>query len=280
VNKMHQIVHKIELAPNINFFEVEAPNIALKAKPGQFLILIIDEKGERIPLTIADYDRKKGTVAFAFNEIGKTTKQLGSFEEGDSIPSIAGPLGNPSEIKKFGRVLCVGGGVMTVPLHLQVKALREAGNQVVTVIGARIKDLLLFEEEMNEISDELYVATDDGSKGSKGLGFLNELLRNSKFQRAVVMGPVITMQTVSEMTRPHHIPTIVTLTPIMVDGMGMCGVCKVTVGEETKFACIDGPEFNGHKVNFDELVKRQRMYLPEERLSSMFWEKMGGSCHS
>lgn len=277
---MHQIVQKIKLAPKIKLFEVEAPKIALKAKPGQFLILIIEEKGERIPLTIADFDGRRGTVTFAFNEVGKTTKQLGCYEEGDNIPDIAGPLGNPSEIKKFGRVLCVGGGVMTVPLHLQVKALREAGNQVVTVVGARIEELLLYEKKMKEISDEVYVATDDGSKGFKGLGFLEELLRNSKFQRAIVMGPVITMQTISKMTQPYRIPTIVTLTPIMVDGMGMCGVCRVTVGGETKFACIDGPEFDGHQVDFDELVKRQRMYLPEERLSSMFWEKMGGTCHS
>jgi len=254
---MHKIVTKQELAPKIKLFKVYAPDIASKAKPGQFIILVVGEKGERIPLTIAGYDVHEGTVAFVFNEVGKTTKQLGCFGKGDSISNILGPLGNPSEIKKFGRVLCVGGGVMVAPLYLQVRAFRKAGNEVTTVIGARIEDLLIFEKEMKEASDKLYVATDDGS---------------------VVMGPVVTMKTVSEITKQFNIPTVVTLTPIMVDGMGMCGVCRVTVGGETKFACIDGPEFNGHKVDFEELVKRQRLFLPEERISSLFWEKMGGGC--
>ena len=277
---MHEIVAKQELAPKIKLFKVNAPDIAAKAKPGQFIILVVGEKGERVPLTIADYDAHEGTVTFVFNEVGKTTMQLACLDEGDSILNILGPLGNPSEIKKFGRVLCVGGGVMTAPLHLQVKALRKAGNEVTTVIGARIQDLLIFEQEMKDASDEFYVATDDGSKGLKGLDFLEELLKTKQFQRAVVMGSVITMKTVSEITKPFNIPTVVTLTPIMVDGMGMCGVCRVTVGGETKFACIDGPEFDGHLVDFEELVKRQRMFLPEERLSSLLWEKMGGGCHS
>lgn len=276
---MYEIVSKRELAPKIKLFKVQAPNIAAKAKPGQFLILVIDEKGERIPLTIADYDVKEGTVTFAFNEVGKTTMQLGCFKEGDSIPNIAGPLGKPSEIKKLGRVLCVGGGVMIAPLYLQLKALREAGNEVTTVIGARIKNLLIFEKETKDASNEFYVTTDDGSEGFKGFDFLKELLKTKQFQRAVVMGSVITMKTVSEITKPHGIPTVVTLTPIMVDGMGMCGVCRVAVGGETKFACIDGPEFDGHKVDFEELIRRQRMFLPEERLSSLLWEKIGGGCH-
>jgi len=277
---MYKIVTKRELAPKIKLFEVHAPDIAAKARPGQFIILVAGETGERVPLTIAYYDAGKGTVSFVFNEVGKTTKQLGCFNEGDNISNIAGPLGVPSEIKKFGRVLCVGGGVMTAPLYLQVKALREAGNEITTVIGARIEDLLIFEQEMKDASDEFYVVTDDGSKGFKGLDFLKELIKAKKFQRVIVMGPVITMKTVSEITKPFNIPTIVTLTPIMVDGMGMCGVCRVTVSGETKFACIDGPEFDGHQVDFEELVKRQRMFLPEERLSSMLWEKLGGACHS
>lgn len=275
---MHEIVTKQELAPKIKLFKVYAPDIAAKAKPGQFIILVVGERGERIPLTIADYDAHERTVAFVFNEVGKTTKQLGCFDKGDSIPNILGPLGNPSEIKKFGRVLCVGGGVMVAPLYLQVRAFREAGNEITTVIGARIEDLLIFEKEMKDTSDEFYIATDDGSKGFKGLDFLNGLLKTGRFQRAVVMGPVVTMKTVSEITKPFNIPTVVTLTPIMVDGMGMCGVCRVTVGGETKFACIDGPEFDGHKVDFEELVKRQRLFLPEERISSLLWEKMGGGC--
>ncbi len=274
----HKIVAKKELAPKIKLFKVHAPEIAVKAKPGQFIIIVLDEKGERIPLTIADYNVKEGTVTFVFNEVGKTTMQLGCLNEGDSIPNIAGPLGIPSEIKKFGRVLCVGGGVMTAPLLMQVKALREVGNEVTTVIGARIKDLLILEKEMKDASQEFYIATDDGSIGFKGLDFLKELLKTKRFQRAVVMGSVITMRTVSEITKPFGIPTMVTLTPIMVDGMGMCGVCRVTVSGETKFACVDGPEFDGHLVDFKELVKRQRLFLPEERLSSLLWEKLGGGC--
>jgi ferredoxin--NADP+ reductase len=276
---MHKIVYKKELAPGIKLLKVHASDIAAKAKPGQFVILMIGEKGERIPLTIADYKDDEGTIAFAFNEVGKTTKQLGCLREGDSIPNIVGPLGNPSEIQNFGNVLCVGAGVMVAPLHLQARAFRKAGNIVTTVIGARIEDLLFFEAEMKKISNELYVATDDGSRGFKGLDFLQEILKAKQFQRVVAMGPVVTMKTVSEMTKPFGIPTLVTLTPIMVDGMGMCGVCRVTVRGETKFACVDGPEFNGHEVDFEELIKRQRLFLPEERISSMLWERLGGSCH-
>jgi ferredoxin--NADP+ reductase len=276
---MHEIVTKRELAPKIKLFKVHAPDIAAKAQPGQFLILMPSEKGERVPLTIADYDSREGTVTFVFNEVGKTTMQLGCLNEGHAIPNIAGPLGKPSEIQRFGQVLCVGGGVMIAPLYLQVKALKEAGNEVTTVIGARIKDLLIFEKEMKDASNEFYVTTDDGSKGFQGFNFLEELLKTKPFQRAVVMGSVVTMKTVAELTRPHGIPTMVTLTPIMVDGMGMCGVCRVAVGGDTKFACIDGPEFDGHQVDFEELIKRQRMFLPEERLSSLLWEKLGGGCH-
>jgi len=274
----YEIIRKRELAPKIKLFEVSAPEITEKARPGQFLILMVEENGERIPLTIAGYDAAKGTVSFVFNEVGKTTKQLGCFEKGDTIPNMAGPLGTPSEISKFGRVLCVGGGVMIAPLYLQVQALRQVGNEVVTVIGARIKDLIIFEKEMKEASHEFYVATDDGSKGYKGLGFLEGLLKTKKFDRAVVMGPVVMMKKVSELTRPFGVPTVVTLTPIMVDGMGMCGVCRVAVGGETKFACVDGPEFDGHKVDFDQLLRRQRIFSSEERLSSLLWEHSGGTC--
>jgi len=274
----YKILKKRELAPKIKLLEVCAPEIAEKAKPGQFLILMVEENGERIPLTITGYNAAKGTVTFVFNEVGKTTKQLGCLEKGELIPNVAGPLGNPSEISKFGRVLCVGGGVMIAPLYLQVQALREAGNEVVTAIGARIKDLIIFEKEMKEASNEFYVATDDGSKGRKGLGFLEGLLKAKKFDRAVVMGPVVMMKKVSEFTRPFGVPTVVTLTPIMVDGMGMCGACRVTVGNETKFACVDGPEFDGHKVDFDQLLRRQRIFSSEERLSSLLWEHPGGTC--
>jgi ferredoxin--NADP+ reductase len=253
--------------------------MAEKARPGQFIILITHANGERIPLNIAGYDAKKGTVAFAFNEVGKTTKQLGLMEEGDTILNMTGPLGVPSEIGNFGKVLCVAAGVMIAPMLLEVRALKEAGNSITTVVGARMKELLFFEEEMKTSSDRFYVATDDGSKGYKGLGFLKEILEKERFDRCVTQGPVVMMKDVSELTKPFGIPTIVTLMPVMVDGMGMCGVCRVTVGGKMKFGCVDGPEFDGHKVDFDELISRQRMFLPEERLSSILWELQGGcSC--
>ena len=273
---MYKIVAKRELAPKIKLFEVHAPEMAEKARPGQFIILIINENGERIPLTIAGYDAAKGTISFGFNEVGKTTKQLGLLNEGDCIWNITGPLGVPSEIRNYGKVLCVAGGVMIAPMLLQVRALRESGNQITTVVGARIKQLLFFEDEMKALSDKFFVATDDGSKGYKGLDFLKEVLKNEKFDRCVAYGPVVMMKNVSEITKPFGVPTVVSLTPIMVDGMGMCGVCRVTVGGKMKFGCVDGPEFDGHGVDYDELINRQRMFLPEERLSSLLWEMRGG----
>jgi len=273
---VYKIMAKKELAPKIKLFEVHAPEMAEKARPGQFIILIINENGERIPLTIAGYDAAKGTISFGFNEVGKTTKQLGLLNEGDCIWNITGPLGVPSEIRNYGKVLCVAGGVMIAPMLLQVRALCESGNQVTTVVGARIKQLLFFEDEMKALSDKLFVATDDGSKGYKGLDFLKEVLKNEKFDRCVAYGPVVMMKNVSEITKPFGVPTVVSLTPIMVDGMGMCGVCRVTVGGKMKFGCVDGPEFDGHGVDYDELINRQRMFLPEERLSSLLWEMRGG----
>jgi ferredoxin--NADP+ reductase len=274
---MYEIISRKELAPKVKLFGVCAPEIAEKARPGQFIMLMIHEKGERIPLNIAGYDTKKGIVSMAFNEVGKTTKQLGCLKVGDQIQSITGPLGNPSEIKKFGKVLCVAGGVMVAPMLLLVQALREADNKVTTVVGARIKDLLFYEEEMERFSVKSYVATDDGSKGFKGFDFLKRVLEEEKFDRCVAWGPVVMMKNVSEMTKPHGLRTIVTLSPIMIDGMGMCGVCRVTVNGKMKFGCFDGPEFDGHSVDFDQLINRQRMFLPEERLSSLVWE-MQGSC--
>jgi ferredoxin--NADP+ reductase len=273
---MYRIVSKTELVPKIKFFEVEAPRIAAKSYPGQFLIVIHGKTGERIPLTIAGYDTEKGTVSFAFHEVGKTTKDLGKLEEGQEIDNVTGPLGNPSEIKNFGRVLCVGGSVMIAPLLLQAKALKEAGNHVTTILGARSKEFIMMEQEAKKYSDQVLIATDDGSTGSKGLDFLRELLKKEKFDRCVVMGPVILMKDVSAITKPYNIPTVVTLTPIMIDGMGMCGVCRVTVGGKMLFGCVDGPEFDGHQTDFDELILRQRTMLPEERLSSVLAEMSGG----
>ncbi len=275
---MYKIISIQELAPKTKMFEVFAPDIAVKAEPGQFVIVIISEKGERIPLTICDYDKEKGTVSFAFHEVGKTTKELGLLQVDDILENVTGPLGNPSEIKKFGNVLCIGGSVMIAPLLLQVKAMKEAGNQVTTILGARIKDSLLMKETAKSLSDKIYIATDDGSSGYKGLDFLKEILKKEKFDRCVVMGPVVMMKEVSEITKPYSIPTIVTATPIMMDGMGMCGVCRVTVDGKMLFGCVDGPEFDGHKVDFDELVQRQRLFLPEERVRSLLWEKNIGGC--
>jgi ferredoxin--NADP+ reductase len=239
-------------------------------------MVIHGEKGERIPLTICGYDIKKGTISFAFHEVGKTTKDLGKLSEGQEIDNVTGPLGNPSEIKNFGKVLCVGGSVMIAPILLQAKAMKESGNHVTTILGARSEPFIMLEEEARKFSDQVIIATDDGSKGYKGLDFLKELLKTEKFDRCVVMGPVILMKDVSEITKPYCIPTIVTTTPIMIDGMGMCGVCRVTVGGKMLFGCVDGPEFDGHKVDFDELILRQRTMLPEERLSSVLAEMHGG----
>ena len=273
---MYKIVTKKDLALKIKLFEIEAPDIAAKAQPGQFLIVIHDKTGERVPLTICGYDKAKGTVSFAFHEVGKTTKTLAKLNEGDNIDNVTGPLGNPSEVKNFGKVLCVGGSVMIAPLLLQAKAMKEAGNNVTTILGARTAEFVMMQEEAKEVSDRVFLATDDGSLGYRGLDFLKDLLKNEKFDRCVVMGPVILMKDVSEITKPYCIPTTVTLTPIMIDGMGMCGVCRVTVGGKMLFGCVDGPEFDGHQTDFDELIIRQRTMLPEERLSSVLYEMDGG----
>jgi len=272
---LYKIVTKRELVPHINLFEFSAKEIAAKTKPGQFVILRIDEDGERIPLTIAGANVGKGTITVVCHEVGKSTKQLGNLKEGDCILDLLGPLGKPAKIEKIGTVLCVGGGVMVAPLHFQVKAFHEAGNTVIGVIGARTESDLIFEDEMREVCADLYVATDDGTKGYKGLDFLKELLKERKIYRVIVMGPVVTMKTVSEITRPYGIPTIVNLIPIMVDGMGMCGACRVTVGGKTMFACVDGPDFDGHQVDFEELMARLKMFTSQEKLAFVFHEEGG-----
>jgi ferredoxin--NADP+ reductase len=270
---LYKIVTKQELVPHTNLLEFSAEEVVAKTKPGQFVILRIDEDGERIPLTIAGANVGKGTITVVCHEVGKSTRQLGNLKQGDCILDLLGPLGKPAEIEKFGTVLCVGGGVMVAPLYFQVKAFHEADNKVIGVIGARTESHLIFEDEMREVCDNLYVATDDGTKGYKGLDFVKELLKERKIDRAVVMGPVVTMKTVSELTRPHGIPTIVNLIPIMVDGMGMCGACRVTVGGKTMFACVDGPDFDGHQVDFEELMTRLKMFTPQEKLAFVFHEE-------
>jgi len=272
---MYRIVTKRTLTPDVKLFEVEAPAVARKAKPGQFIVLRIDEKGERIPITIVDPNAKDGTITLIVQEVGKTTKKLGTMKEGDKIANIVGPLGIPSEIKKYGQVVVIGGGVGIAEAYPEAKALKEAGNRVICIIGARNKDLLILEKEMREVSDEFYITTDDGTKGRKGFvtDVLKDLISQKKIDHVSAIGPTIMMKVVSEVTRPHGIKTVVNLNPIMLDGTGMCGVCRVTIGGETKFACVDGPSFDGHLVDFDELMARQKIYLKDEKLSTEIYEK-------
>jgi NAD(P)H-flavin reductase len=273
---MYEIVTKKELAPNIYLIEVAAADVAKKANPGQFVIIRLDEKGERVPLTIAGVDLNKGTVATAFHAVGRTTKKLAKMSAGDSVTDLSGPLGNPAEVGKFGKVLLVGGGVWCAPLHYVAQALRKNGNKLVVVAAGRTENDMVYENELKAVADEFCVATDDGSKGNKGLDFLADVLKKEKFDHAVVMGPVSTLKKVVDLTRPYGLKTMVTLASLMVDGTGMCGACRVTVAGETKFACMDGPEFNGLDVDFEELISRQRVYLPEERMASMIHDKLGG----
>jgi NAD(P)H-flavin reductase len=273
---MYKIVTKKELAPNIYLIELAAADVAAKSNPGRFVIIRLDDKGERVPLTIAGVDLEKGTVATAFHAVGRTTKKLAKMNVGDSISDLSGPLGNSAEVGKFGKVLLVGGGVWCAPLSYVAQALRRNGNKLVVVAAGRTENDMVYENELKAIADEFHVATDDGSKGHEGLDFLADLLKAQKFDHAVAMGQVSLLKKVVDLTRPYGLKTMVTLASRMVDGTGMCGACRVTVGGETKFACMDGPEFEGHEVDFEELVKRQRMYLPEERMASMIHDKLGG----
>jgi ferredoxin--NADP+ reductase len=277
---MYKVLKKVELAPKIKLLEIDAPEVAMKAKPGQFVIVRIDEKGERFPLTLAEWEPKKGTITLIFLEVGVSTMKLGALRSGDEILDVVGPLGNPSNIKHYGSVAVVCGGVGTAAAYPIAKALKEVGNRVVSIIGARTGELLILEDEMRKISDELYISTDDGSRGHKG--FVSDVLRmliekGYRFDMVYAIGPPLMMRATADVTKPHSLKTIVSLNPIMVDGMGMCGACRVTVGGKTKFACIDGPEFDGHQVDFDELIKRLRMYQSEEKLASQSHEKLAGT---
>ena len=267
---MYRIVAKKELAQKIKLVEIQAPEIAKKAQPGQFVILRIDAKGERIPLTLTDWDSHKGTITLIFLEVGASTEKLGTLEVGQTVLNVAGPLGNPSEIRRYGLVCVLGGGVGTASAFPVVRALKQAGNKVVAIIGAKTAELLILEDRITEITDELLVSTDDGTKGQKG--FVSDVLKaliqkGYKFNIVYAIGPTLMMRAVAETTRPYNIKTIVSLNPIMVDGMGMCGACRVTVGGSTKFACVDGPEFDAHQVDFGELLKRQMAFLSEEKLA-------------
>ncbi|MEN6460132.1 MAG: sulfide/dihydroorotate dehydrogenase-like FAD/NAD-binding protein [Syntrophomonas sp.] len=278
---MFEIIEKEVLAPAIKLFKVSAPEIAVKAQPGQFIILRMDEKGERIPLTIADFDRDKGLLTLIFQEVGRSTKEIGQLNQGDSILDLVGPLGKPSEIEKFGRVICVGGGVGVAPIYPITRAMKQAGNEVISIIGARNGDSLILEQEMKEVSNELYVVTDDGSVGMKGFVTtkLLEILGEGKPDLVVAIGPLVMMQAVSELTRPYQIKTVVSLNSIMVDGTGMCGACRVPVGQKTKFACVDGPEFDGHQVDWAIAAMRARMFTDEEKTAmDEYHHHAGGEC--
>jgi ferredoxin--NADP+ reductase len=253
---------------------IAAPEVARKAKAGQFVIVRIDEHGERIPLTIADYDREAGTITIIFQEVGKTTMQMGTLEIGDKLATFTGPLGHPTEIENYGTVVCVGGGVGIAPIYPIARALKEAGNTVISIIGARTKELLFWEDEMRAASDELIVCTDDGSYGRKALVTepLKELLEQRKIDRVWAIGPAIMMKFCAATTEPFGVPTIVSLNTIMIDGTGMCGGCRVQLTESAKFVCADGPEFDAHAVDWDLLLARQRFYLDEEKQAVEQWQ--------
>lgn len=273
---MYKIVRKEQLAPNIFSMDIEAPRVAKSAKPGQFIILVVDEEGERIPLTICDYDLDEGTVQIVFQPMGGSTKKLVALDEGDYLHSFVGPLGVPSaytnedieELKKE-KILFIAGGVGTAPVYPQVKWLKERGVDVDVIIGAKNKEMMILEDKIAEYADNVYPTTDDGSYGFSGMvtDRLKDLVENEgkKYDRCIAIGPMIMMKFVTLLTKELEIPTTVSMNPIMVDGTGMCGACRLTVGDETKFACVDGPEFDGHLINFDEAMQRQAQYKDEEK---------------
>ncbi len=277
---MSKIVEMTKLAPSINLLRLEVPEITRKAKAGQFVVLRINEQGERIPMSITDLDPEAGILTIIFQEVGKSTAHLATFKKGELLADVVGPLGIPTHIENFGTALCIGGGIGIAPVHFIAKALKQKENKVISIIGARSKDLLILEEEMRKLSHELLISTDDGSYGHHG--FVTDLLTKLLAKEPpgidfiMAIGPVIMMRAVCKITQLHQIKTMVSLNPVMVDGTGMCGACRVTVGGKTRFACVDGPDFDGHQVDFDELLKRQAMYLKQEKIAmERFNQKMG-----
>jgi NAD(P)H-flavin reductase len=260
--------------PNTHLFKIKAPGVAKKAQAGQFVVIRVDEKGERIPLTIADWDRREGSITIVFAAVGTTSTKLARLGAGDSILNFIGPLGSPTHIQNYGTVVCVAGGVGAAPISPIARALKQAGNKVITILGARTKDLLFWEDKLADSSERLIVTTDDGSYGRKGLVTepLKEILESEKVDLAIIIGPSIMMKFGTKTTEPFKVKTLVSLNPIMVDGTGMCGCCRVSVGGVTKFVCVDGPDFDGHQVDWDLLMSRQRAYLNEEKLSFEQWQ--------
>ncbi|HHV43458.1 MAG TPA: sulfide/dihydroorotate dehydrogenase-like FAD/NAD-binding protein [Firmicutes bacterium] len=267
---MYLVRKNEEIGPQIKRIEIEAPLIAAKAKPGQFVIIRVDEGGERIPLTVAIADEAQGTITVVAQVVGKSTGKLAAVPAGEYLSDVAGPLGTPADIRYVGTVVCVAGGVGNAIIYPEAKAFKEAGNRVITLLGARSKSHYFFTEELEGVSDRVLYATDDGSFGHKG--FVTDLLsglleQGESIDLVVAIGPIPMMRAVAELTRPKGIPTTVSLNPVMVDGTGMCGGCRVTVDGQVKFACVDGPEFDGHKVDFEELMARNRQYTEEEQFS-------------
>ena len=271
-----QIIEKrIIRQPDVFYYRVQAPLIARKAKPGQFVILRLHDRGERIPLSLAGIDADAGTISLVVMAVGKTTAEMAKLNVGDSIQDLCGPLGLPTHIENAGRVVLVGGGFGAAPLYPMAKAFRDAGNYVTAIIGARSGDLLIYEKELSEACNKLIIATDDGSKGTKGLvtASLEQELRENGAGLVVAVGPAVMMKAVSNTTKPFAVKTVVSLNAIMVDGTGMCGGCRVRVGGKTRFVCADGPEFDGHEVDWDSLMNRQKMYARHEKESFEAWKK-------
>jgi len=267
---LYTVVAREQLSEAVFRMDILAAEIARKRKAGQFVILKIDEKGERIPLTIVDSDAVRGTITIIFQVVGKTTSAMSALKVGEAFQDVQGPLGNPTEVENFGHVVCIGGGVGVGVIYPITKALKEGGNRVTSIIGARTKELVILEREMQAVSDEFVVCTDDGSYGFHGFvsAVLQQIIdRGEKIDHVFAIGPVPMMKVIANLTRPYKIPTTVSLNAIMVDATGMCGACRVEVGGKTKFTCVDGPEFDGHQVNFDLLASRLRMYCEEEKQS-------------
>lgn len=265
---MYEITEKIELSHGVYIFKIKAPSIAKKRKAGQFVIIRTDEHGERVPFTIMDSNDEDETITILVQEVGKSTAVLCGMNKGDYILDAVGPLGHPTHIEKYGTVVCVGGGIGTAPVLPIAKAMKAGGNKIVSIIGARTHGLVILEKEMREVSDELHVTTDDGSYGHHG--FVTEVLQKFLDEGVTVdmvlaVGPLPMMRAVCKVTKPFNVQTLVSLNPIMVDGTGMCGACRVTIGDKTRFVCVDGPEFDGHEVDFDEIIKRNRTYFKEEK---------------
>ena len=264
---MQKIVEKKVLAPDVFMSVIEAAPIAKKAAPGQFVLIRVDEHGERVPMTIADFDRENGTITIVVQKVGRSTTKMSMLGSGESFENVTGPLGTPTHLNNYGTVVVIGGGIGVAPAHPVARGMKEQGNEVIVIMGARTKELLFWEDRMTAVSDEIHVSTDDGSYGVHGFvtTVLDDLIRKDRRMDLVLaVGPVAMMQAVANTTRPHKIPTIVSLNPIMVDGTGMCGGCRVSVGGETKFACVDGPDFDGHLVDFDVLTMRQKFYSDME----------------